>query len=139
MSKFKNVVTNALRRESLTKVRLKVDPIYAQDGKIAKFQGYEGYILAEEKDSANVYITECNMIITVPTDMLDYSADLSKLELFKLAVIKYLKQFKNLKPDDNIADIVCNCSAIDTIETYLLNNGCTSDDLLNIYKGMYNE
>lgn len=139
MKKFVTVVNNALKNENLVKVRLKVDPIYAVDGKIAKYKGYEGYILAENNNKATVYLENCGVILTVPTDMLDYTTNLTKLEKFKICVVKYLKETNKLKQIENIAEIVKNCTAVETIEKYLINNGCTTEDLLNIYKSMYYE
>ena len=106
MSKFKQLMEHTLEKENLTKVRLKVDPIYASNTGISKYQGYEGYILAEHDKTTEVYITEMEMIITVPTDMIEQPKDLSKIEKFKIVALQHLKDTRELKEDDNLVTML---------------------------------
>lgn len=140
MSKFSNLLEDTFKRSNLRRVRLKVDPAFCEKGEISKFQGYEGFILSEDGVSAKMYI-ECmdgsSVIATVPCDMIDVQNSLSKMEKLKLNVLVFLKESKGMKFDSPLVQMVMNSSSIEMLEQFLLNNGCTEKDLLEIYRMEY--
>jgi hypothetical protein len=139
MSKFSQLLENAFNSNNLKKVRLKVDPAFCERGEISKFQGYEGYILAEKDGEYKIYFEDFNgEIAIIPHDMLDAKSGLTKLERLKLCAAKYLK---GLGVDCNnvIYQLIINSPNIETFESFILNNGYTEKDLLNIYRSDYYE
>lgn len=139
MSKFSKLMENTFRNTTLRRVKLKVDPAFCEKGEISKYQGYEGFILAEKGNKVKIYIENFagGIITTIPSDMIDVQSGLTKLEKLKLNVLLYLKEEKNLKFNDNLVQMVMNSSCIQMLEAYLLDNGCTERDLLEIYRAEY--
>jgi ribosomal protein L21E len=139
MSKFSKLMENTFRNTTLRRVKLKVDPAFCEKGEISKFQGYEGFILAEKGNKVKMYIEnfEGGIIATIPSSMIDVESGLSKLEKLKLNVLLFLKEEKNMKFDDNLVQMIMNSSDIHMLESYLLDNGCTERDLLEIYRADY--
>ena len=74
MKQFSKLMENTLRSSNLRRVRLKVDPAFCENGEISKYQGYEGYILAEDGISAKIYFEgfEGGTIATVPFKSLHF-------------------------------------------------------------------
>jgi hypothetical protein len=140
MSKFSNLLEDTFKRSNLRRVRLKVDPAFCKEGEISKFQGYEGFILSEDGVSAKMYI-ECmdgsTVIATVPCNMIDVENSLTKMEKLKLNVLVFLKEEKGMKYDSPLVQMVMNSSTVEMLEAFLLNNGCTEKDLLDIYRMEY--
>lgn len=140
MSKFSNLLEDTFKRSNLRRVRLKVDPAFCEKGEISKFQGYEGFILSEDGKNAKMYI-ECmdgsSVIATIPYDMIDVQNSLTKLEALKLNILVFLKEEKGMAFDSPLVQMIMNSVNIEMIETFLLNNGCTEKDLLEIYRREY--
>lgn len=141
MKKFFNVLESTLKQTDLKKVRLKVDPAFCNNQQISKFQGYEGYILAEEKGVCRFYIESCcehnGTVISIPIAMIDAEQSLSPLEKLKLKALEYLKSTKNLQKDDALTCVIVNAPSHESLEVFLYNNGCTEGDLLDIYRNLY--
>ena len=140
MSKFSQLLENALNSNKLKRVRLKVDPSFCEKGEISKFQGYEGYILAEKDGQYKIYF-ECmnGEIAMIPQDMIDISSTLSKLEKLKITATKYLKNQLGVDCSETIFQLIFNSPNIETLESFLLNNGYSEKDILNIYRNDYYE
>lgn len=140
MSKFSQLLENAFNSNKLKRVRLKVDPAFCERGEISKFQGYEGYILAERDGEYKIYFESLNgEIAIIPQDMLDMNSSLTKLERLKLNTIKYFKNTLKIDCGNVIYQLVLNSPNIETFESFILNNGFSEKDLLNIYRSDYNE
>jgi hypothetical protein len=140
MSKFSQLLENAFNSNKLKRVRLKVDPAFCERGEISKFQGYEGYILAERDGEYKIYFESLNgEIAIIPQDMLDMNSSLTKLERLKLNTIKYFKNTLKIDCSNVIYQLVLNSPNIETFESFILNNGFSEKDLLNIYRSDYNE
>lgn len=139
MSKFSKLMENTFRNTTLRRVKLKVDPAFCEKGEISKFQGYEGFILAEKGNKVRIYIEQFQggIITTIPSDMIDVESGLTKLEKLKLNVLLFLKEEKNMTFDNNLVQMVMNSSNVQMLEAYLLDNGCTERDLLEIYRAEY--
>lgn len=140
MSKFSQLMENAFNSNKLKRVRLKVDPAFCERGEISKFQGYEGYILSEKDGKFKIYFESLNgEIAIIPQDMLDVNSCLSKLQRLKLCAIKYLKNVIKLDCNHVLYQLILNSPNIETFESFILNNGVSEKDLLNIYRSDYNE
>jgi len=138
-SRFDKFLENTIKISNLRKVRLKVDPAFCERGEISKFQGYEGYILAEDGIDAKMYFEEVDggVIVNIPCNMIDVESGLSKFEKLKLNVLVYLKENKSITVDSPIVQMVMNSSNVEMLETFLKDNGCTDADLLDIYRTEY--
>ena len=139
MNKFSKLLENTFKMSNLRRVRLKVDPAFCEKGEISKFQGYEGFILAEDGVNAKIFFEgiEGGIIATVPCGMIDVENSLTKMEKLKLNVLVFLREEKGMKFDSPLVQLVMNSSDIEMLEAFLLNNGCTEKDLLAIYRMEY--
>ena len=139
MNKFSKLLENTFKMSNLRRVRLKVDPAFCEKGEISKFQGYEGFILAEDGINAKIFFEgiEGGIIATVPCGMIDVENSLTKMEKLKLNVLVFLREEKGMKFDSPLVQLVMNSSDIEMLEAFLLNNGCTEKDLLDIYRMEY--
>jgi hypothetical protein len=139
MNKFSKLLENTFKMSNLRRVRLKVDPAFCEIGEISKFQGYEGFILAEDGVNAKIFFEgiEGGIIATVPCGMIDVENSLTKMEKLKLNVLVFLREEKGMKFDSPLVQLVMNSSDIEMLEAFLLNNGCTEKDLLDIYRMEY--
>ena len=139
MKKFSRLLENTFKSSNLRRVRLKVDPAFCVAGEIAKFQGYEGFILSEDGKTALMYIENFDggVMVDIPCDMIDVESGLSKMERLKMNVLIFLKENKNMQFDSPLVQMVMNSSDVQTLESFLLNNGCTEKDLLEIYRSEY--
>ena len=139
MNKFSKLLENTFKTSNLRRVRLKVDPAFCEKGEISKFQGYEGFILSEDGVNAKIFFEgiEGGIIATVPCGMIDVENSLTKMEKLKLNVLVFLREEKGMKFDSPLVQLVMNSSDIVMLEAFLLNNGCTEKDLLDIYRMEY--
>lgn len=138
-SRFTKFLENAFKTVNLRKVRLKVDPAFCEKGEISKFQGYEGFILAEDGINAKMYFEgiDGGIVATIPCGMLDIESGLTKFEKFKMNVLIFLKEQKSMKFDSPLVQMVMSSADIQMLESYLKDNGCTDQDLLDIYRTEY--
>lgn len=137
MSKFSKLLENTLHQTMLRKVKLKTDPAFTSNGQISKYQGYEGFILAEMDKIARMYITECGEMVDIPIEMIDVNSGLSQFEKLKLNTLLYLKTKKSKGFNDPITKIVMMCPTVDDLQTMLLSNGLTEKDFIEILKVDY--
>lgn len=129
---------NALKSSHLTKVKLKVDPALCKNGEISKYQGYEGYILAETGDDVSVYLEcggECaGMVVTVPQSMIDIEQSLGPLDRLKIAVLRHLKQHHGLTRENGTAHMIASATSPEALEAFCVECGMCERDLMNLYK-----
>jgi hypothetical protein len=139
MKKFSRFLESTFKSSNLRRVRLKVDPAFCIAGEISKYQGYEGFILAENEKTALMYIENFDggVMVDIPCDMIDVESGLSKLERLKMNVLIYLKENKDMKFDSPLVQLVMKSPDVTMLETFLLDNGCTEKDLLEIYRSEY--
>jgi hypothetical protein len=139
MNKFSKLLENTFKTSNLRRVRLKVDPAFCEKGEISKFQGYEGFILSEDGVNAKIFFEgiDGGIIATVPCGMIDVENSLTKMEKLKLNVLVFLREEKGMRFDSPLVQLVMNSSDIEMLEAFLLNNGCTEKDLLDIYRMEY--
>ena len=138
MKNFKKLLDSTLQQTELKRVRVKTDPANVKNGEIRKFNGYEGYFLAENEKGAKVYLEnfEGGIIVTIPKNMIELDTNTNQnLQILKRAAIFYiLKNKGKFKCDENLLAIIRNTSSIKDIEQYLYDAGFSKDDILNIYK-----
>lgn len=138
VNKFSTVLENTFKTTDLPRVKLRVDPINCSNGEISKYQGYVGYILAEDGDNVKVYLEcggECaGSIVTVPSNMIDMEMSLTPLEKLKIYCLKYLVKKQNLTKDDMLTQMIVTSSTPEALEAYLKETGCTAEDLLCCYR-----
>ena len=137
MKKFQKIFENNLKTTELRRIKIKIDPKYAAREEYTGLEGYIGYILAEDQENVTVYIEECGDIQIIPVSCIQAEKD-PKLAMFTAIVLEYLQQNKGVDSEDPLCAQLINATSIDNIELFLKEKGCTSDDLLNIYKGLYN-
>lgn len=132
---------NAIRTSHLTKVKLKIDPALCVNGEIAKYQGYEGYILAEDGENVRVYLEdggECaGMVVTVPQSMIDIEQSLSPLDRLKIAALRSLVQNHGLTKENTSAHMIASATSPEALEAFLMECGMCERDMLNLYKQVY--
>ena len=139
MSAFNNLIEQVALKEKLVKVQLKTDPAFSNLGNISKFQGYIGYILRENRTSSKVFLEQNGAVIIVPNKMIEpVQNKLSKVDRFKLAALKYLKEKRDIKQTDTLTKLIINCNSIEYVESFCIDNGCTQNDIKNIYKLAFN-
>lgn len=134
MVKFSNILENYMK-QNLVKVKIKVDPANVKGGSISKYNGYEGFILAETPEKTKICLENSGIILTVPSNMVDVCDNqYSKVDLFRIKTIKYLTKTYNIDKEDPIIAVILTAKSIEAIEQYILVDGYDKDDVLNIYK-----
>lgn len=137
-NKFQTVMESAIKSSQLTRVKLKVDPALCSNGEISKYQGYEGYILAEDGEEIRVYLEcggECaGMVVTVPQTMIDIEQSLTPLDRLKITVLRHLKQHHGLVKEDGAARMIASATSPEALEACCVEHGMSDKDLLLMYK-----
>jgi hypothetical protein len=138
MSKFRTIFENNLKTAELRRVKIKIDPKYASYKEYVGLEGYIGYILAENVETATVYIEEFEggSIQVIPISCIQIEVDPKLVKLIQIAS-EYLHCTKGTEDGDPIFAQLLNSPSAETIELFLREKQCTTDDILNIYKGFY--
>jgi hypothetical protein len=152
--KFFDSCTLTLEGKKLQKVRVKVDPVWAQ--KLGPYNApfFEGYILQEQgyfgatnTPEVKVFIVNVppgyNPIQQVNREFLEPVkedepenvpvSNYSKLTLLKKAILDKVAEMGKDKDDPGVMQII-NSKDIGFIETYLRQLGLTEEDLLGLYR-----
>ncbi len=130
MKKFKSLVDNAIRQTQLVRVRLKVDPALCAGGEIMKYQGYEGFVLAEQDGETRVCIECCDDVIMVPSNMLEPVTSTSPLDVLKIAALHVMQ----LDTNTPLATMIVAANGPEALETYMREHGASADDVLSMYR-----
>lgn len=136
MSKFRKIFENNLKTAELKRIKIRIDPKYANREEYTGLDGYIGYILSEDNENVTVYIEECGSVQVIPINCIEVQKD-PKLSAFTVIASEYLHCTKGTDEGDPIFAQLLTAPSVDTIELFLKEKGCTPDDLLNIYKGFY--
>lgn len=138
MQKFRTLMESTIKQAQLVRVKLKVDPALCAGGEIAKYQGYEGYILAEDESAVSVYLEcggECaGMVVSVPHGMIDVQQSLSPLDRVKLLALQAMVKNQGISRDDTITHVVASANSPEALEMCLIEHGLTDRDIINLYK-----
>lgn len=140
MSKFSKLLENTFEKANLRKVRLKIDPLYRDSDDFSKFEGYNGYVIAENDKTMKVYFeNEGGTIIDVPIPMIDFESTLSTFEKLKLSAITYLKTDKGIDSNNKLIEVILATGCVDDMILLLTNNCCDDKDIINILKSQYEQ
>jgi hypothetical protein len=145
--KFLNKCKNVLEHKKLQKVRIKVDPMWAEKLGLHNSPNFEGYVIEENTPDIKVFIVNVpagfdpiqmvskNNIeqIEEPQQEIVPQSNYSKLTLLKKAILDKLTELDKSKDDPQVQQVLSS-KDIGFIETYLRQMGLTEEDLLNLYR-----
>lgn len=150
--KFFKLCDDVLKSKKLQRVRIKVDPVWAERLGALYSPAYEGYILKECMSSSTpqfkVFIVNVppgyNPIQTVSQDKIEPIEEIpnegensfvnySKLTLLKKAILDKVVEMGKEKEDSDVKQVLLS-KDIGFIETFLRQMGLTEEDLLNLYR-----
>lgn len=146
--KFLKSCENLLESKKLQKVRIKVDPVWAEKIGLHNSPNYEGYILQEfAGNELKVFIVNVppgydsvqtvnarniEPILDPPSQQVSQS-NYSKLTLLKKAILDKMVELDKKKDDPDVIQVL-NSKDLGFIETFLRQMGLTDEDLLNLYR-----
>lgn len=146
--KFLNTCKSLLETKKLQKVRVKVDPVWAEKLGLHNSPNYEGYILQEcSPGEFKVFIVNVppgyDPVQTVKSSNIEQEengsveevtpSNYSKLTLLKKAVLEKLIELGKSKDDPEVLQVL-NSKDLGFIETFLRQMGLKEEDLLNLYR-----
>lgn len=140
---FHSIINESLKTTKLVRIRIKTDPSKVQDNVDFKnIEGYEGYILKENKSSIKILVLNPEMSIAdVSPEMIEYIANdnnecdnVDVLNQFKESAKTFLKCFKNKKENDPSFANIDNSATFEDVEAFLLQNGLTDKELNSLYR-----
>jgi len=137
--KYDQIITESLDKVALKRVRIKVDPAsvsVAED--LAKCDGYEGYVLAEDQSYMKVLVVMPGTnnelsVISVPIEHLELvlqNLDQLRIDNFKRFIITSL----DISDDDPVIQQIEASESIEDIEVFLKDRGMTDEEITNLYK-----
>lgn len=143
--KFLKICKNVLENKKLQRVRIKVDPVWAERVGFYNSPNFEGYILQETPD-IKVFIVNVppgyNPVQTVSPENIEEietseepvsQSNYSKLTLLKKAILDKLCEMGKEKEDPGVQQVLAS-KDIGFIETFLRQMGLNEEDLLNLYR-----
>lgn len=140
MSKFNNIVKEALGNTNLTKIQIKTDP--AQDidslSSMSQAKSYTGYLL--EEDPMNPIVIPLGDMIgqDSPINVSPMDMQVDPVEELKHEGILYLLQkgLINRKDGDKIQEILA-CQTVQELETALRDYNITDTEILSLYRDYF--
>jgi hypothetical protein len=135
MKRFNKVIENSLKDSQLVRVKLKVDPANCSSGEILKYNGYEGYILAENESTFSVYVEDLGLVATVPKTIVSIQDTLDPLQKLKINSLQFLisKCLVNAS-DEILLKTIYMAQSPECIDAYLREKGLTDFDICSIYR-----
>ena len=149
--RFLKICDDVLRTKPLQRVRIKVDPIWAEKLGPLYSPSYEGYILKEcsncNTPQFKVFIVNVppgfSPVQTGPQDNIETietsdpaevtPVNYSKLTMLKKAILDKVTEMGKDKEDSDVRQVLMS-KDIGFIETFLRQMGLTEEDLLNLYR-----
>lgn len=150
--KFLDVFKTVLEDKKLKKVRIKVDPVWAEKLGALYSPNFEGYILQECYNNGSpefkVFIVNIppgfSPVQSVPAENIENlqdeppeeevtPANYSRLSLLKKAILDKVIEKGKTKEDPDVIQLL-NSKDLGFIETFLRQMGFADDDLLNLYR-----
>ncbi len=132
MKRFNKVIENSLKDSQLVRVKLKVDPANCSSGEILKYNGYEGYILAEKESSYSVYVEDLGLVAELPKTIVAIQDTLNPIEKLKINALQFLIN-KGLA-DEILLKSIYMASAPECIDAFLREKGMSDFDILSVYR-----
>ena len=125
--KLSKLFENEFKGLKMLRVKLKIDPA---NNNIP----YEGYVLHENEDGTlDVVVTSPgveNSVMTIQPNQIDVQQTLSNLDKLKLIIAGTIK-------DKTIVMQIKDLNTISDIEAMLISNGCTFEDLYEVFKRLF--
>jgi len=149
--KFFNVFKSVFEDKKLRRVRIKVDPVWAEKLGAYNSPNFEGYILQECNEASGsqfkIFIVNVppgyNPIQTVNSNNIEEidetkpeevsPVNYSRLTLLKKAILDKVIEKGKTKDDPDVIQVL-NSKDIGFIETFLRQMGLTEEDILNLYR-----
>jgi len=149
--KFFNVFKSVFEDKKLRRVRIKVDPVWAEKLGAYNSPNFEGYILQECSEASGsqfkIFIVNVppgyNPIQTVNSNNIEEidepkpeevsPVNYSRLTLLKKAILDKVIEKGKTKDDPDVIQVL-NSKDIGFIETFLRQMGLTEEDILNLYR-----
>lgn len=149
--KFLKTCKNVLENKKLQKIRIKVDPMWAEKLGMYNSPNFEGYILEEtplnECSEVKVFVVNVppgyDPVQTIKTDNIEQidspepenvtPANYSKLTLLKKGILEKMIELGKKKDDPDVLQVL-NSKDLGFIETFLRQMKFTDEDLLNLYR-----
>lgn len=132
MKRFNKVIENSLKDSQLVRVKLKVDPANCSSGEILKYNGYEGYILAEKESSYSVYVEDLGLVAELPKTIVAIQDTLNPIEKLKINALQFLIN-KGLA-DEILLKSIYMASTPECIDAFLREKGMSDFDILSVYR-----
>jgi ribosomal protein L21E len=132
MKRFNKVIENSLKDSQLVRVKLKVDPANCSSGEILKYNGYEGYILAEKESSYSVYVEDLGLVAELPKTIVAIQDTLNPIEKLKINALQFLIN-KGLA-DEILLKSIYMASTPEYIDAFLREKGMSDFDILSVYR-----
>jgi len=137
--KYDRIITESLDKVTLKRVRIKVDPAsvsVAED--LAKCDGYEGYVLAEDQSHMKVLVVMPGTsgkitVMSVPVEYLELvlqNLDQLRINNFKRFIITSL----DISDDDPVIQQIQSSESIEDVEIFLKDRGMSDDEITKLYK-----
>ena len=144
--RFIRIIKSVLEDKKLQKVRVRVDPVWAEKLGPLYSPNFEGYILQEyiETPQVKVFIVNVppgyNPIQNVDKNNIEVDKEeevlpvnYSKLTMLKKAILDKVIEKGKTKDDPDVIQLL-NSKDIGFIETFLRQMGFTEEDILNLYR-----
>jgi hypothetical protein len=132
MKRFNKVIENSLKDSQLVRVKLKVDPANCTSGEILKYNGYEGYILAEKETFYTVYVENIGLAVDLPKTIVSIQDTLNPVEKLKINALQFLIN-KGLA-DEILLKSIYMAHTPECVEAFLREKGMSDFDILAVYK-----
>jgi hypothetical protein len=137
--KYDRIITESLDKVTLKRVRIKVDPAsvsVAED--LAKCDGYEGYVLAEDQSHMKVLVVMPGTsgkitVMSVPVEYLELvlqNLDQLRIDNFKRFIITSL----DISDDDPVIQQIQSSESIEDVEIFLKDRGMSDEEMTKLYK-----
>lgn len=137
--KYTDFILESLKKTSLKRVRVKVDPaLVTKEADFSKCDGYEGYVLEEGKGHLKILIVGPELgIEDIPIEFIEAIADEADYDSFCLLKEYIIKSLMNdgKAENDPIIEQIRNTSNLNDIEQLIIQCGYNSERLAQLYRG----
>ena len=137
--KYDQIITESLDKVALKRVRIKVDPASVSvAGDLAKCDGYEGYVLAEDQSHMKVLVvipgTSSELsVMSVPIEYLEIvlqNLGQIRIDNFKRFIITSL----DISDDDPVIQQIESSESIEDVEVFLKDREMSDEEITKLYK-----
>lgn len=137
--KYTDFILENLKKTSLKKIRVKVDPALVTAGTdFSRVDGYEGYVLEEGKGHLKILIINPELgIEDIPIEFIEAIADQADYDSFCLLKEYIIKKLINdgKAENDPILMQIEQSDCLNSIEQLISQYGYSGDKLAELYKG----